>query len=403
MMCVFAFLMSYSNILIFGLNVSLFLFAYFYILYFQSINLLKIGTIPNILAVLIGIAAIVSVSDVNAKASDGFARGMAVLPNYLYWCVLIIMFTNIRYYINYGALAKYVFWGVIATYLSLNFPLPIVKPITPNGYAFVMVCFAPISILYVAKKYNKVYAIILLAVLIVALVLEERRAGMTLVTLGSLAAVFIQKIRFSNLLLPLTLGILTLGLIQLESVENTFYNASPRIHEFIYQNDDLLETDFSYLTRRAQVEKGLIIFEQHPVTGIGLNNFINYRVDFRGDFEGSELVVDRSTMDEKSAHNSYINLLAEGGLLILIPFLLLLLYNLLNFFMYYNRRNPYENAFYWGFFAMCIHIYFITEIVNVFAWYLIAIVSSLSLLYQDKTRLIALKIDESEKNNPIND
>jgi O-antigen ligase len=80
-------------------------------------------------------------------------------------------------------------------------------------------------------------------------------------------------------------------------------------------------------------------------------------------------------------------LLAEGGLLVLIPFLILLLFNIYHFVVNYRKRTELENAFYWSFLAMTIHIYLISEILNVFAWFLIAMTSAISLKYSSRKTL----------------
>jgi O-antigen ligase len=155
---------------------------------------------------------------------------------------------------------------------------------------------------------------------------------------------------------------------------------NPRIYGLIYESDKIATEDRSYLTRKLMIEKGLTIFEEHPLTGIGLNNFDNIEVEFKGEFVGSEFVIEKEGTNETSSHNSYINIIAEGGLLLLIPLLLLMVFNLIQFVLKYNNRNSKINSLYWAFFAMCIHLYFITGIVNVYVWFLIAVCTAASTL-----------------------
>ena len=151
------------------------------------------------------------------------------------------------------------------------------------------------------------------------------------------------------------------------------------LHQLIYSNSsNLIDEDRSLLVRKLMVEKALIIFESNPITGIGLNSFSSHNVNFRGDFEGSQFVINKSNTNSKSAHNSYVSLLSEGGLLLLIPFLIIIFFNIYKFVKYYNHRNQIENSFYWAFIGMCVHLYFISAILNVYAWFLIGIVSAIS-------------------------
>ena len=244
-----------------------------------------------------------------------------------------------------------------------------------------MICFSAVSLVFLSKKYGNIIALLFLGLILLTLINHERRAGFILVLLSALASLYIKKIRIVAFITPIIVGLLVYAMLQSNVVENMLYNNSPRIYELLYENKKLKATDQSYLVRRAQVEKGLTIFSEHPLTGIGLNNFVLYSVQFQGNFEGAELVINKEGLDNISSHNSYINLLAEGGLLIIIPFALLLLYNLFHFIKSYNKRSQIENAFYWSFIGMCIHLYFISEIVNVFAWFLIGIVSALSVTY----------------------
>lgn len=79
-----------------------------------------------------------------------------------------------------------------------------------------------------------------------------------------------------------------------------------------------LDADKSYEFRQVMVQKGLILFQKHPVVGIGLNQFKKTYVP--------ELVVppilqrNVSSFITGSPHNSYVHYLAELGLVGTIPF-----------------------------------------------------------------------------------
>jgi O-antigen ligase len=180
--------------------------------------------------------------------------------------------------------------------------------------------------------------------------------------------------------------------MNLEIVEQFIFSTNDRVYGFLYDNKNQLLEDRSFLTRKLMIEKALLIFQDHPMTGIGLNNFIGYEVDFIGDFEGSQYVVTKADMNYKSAHNSYASFLAEGGLLLIIPVILLILYNVYHFILKYSSRNHLFNSFYFSFFAMCIHLYYISALVNVYTWFMIGLVSSISALLNDDTRVSKFKI-----------
>ena len=90
-------LMSFNSILIGGLNLSLLVFIFIYSKYSKFINLLKVQKTVQWIAIAFFIGAFISAMDVNTPADDGTKRAFTVLPNYLYWTLLIIVIVNIRY------------------------------------------------------------------------------------------------------------------------------------------------------------------------------------------------------------------------------------------------------------------------------------------------------------------
>ena len=385
----YAFLMAFPIFLVVGQNISLLIFISFVFKYGKKLGLLSIQYYPQLIAIAFGIGAIISVLDLDAKEPDGTTRALAVLPNYLYWALLIIVLININRYISANWLSRFLFFGLICSvgYYYIQGYLPriplFINRSSPNSFSFLLICFsAPAAVYVFNRTNNKIFAIIFVLVLSGVLATEGRRAGFVLVSISSILALIISRITTVRLT---SLLILVLGLniaLQTEVVEASIASLNPRIYGLIYENETIETEDRSYLVRRLMVEKAGIIFSKNPLTGIGLNNFTNYEVIFKGEFVGSEFVADKITMNEKSAHNSYLALLAEGGLLVFLPFLILIISNLYYFVRYYQRRSQIENAFYWSFVAMVIHLYLISAILNVYAWFLIGIVSALSMKYR---------------------
>ena len=82
-----------------------------------------------------------------------------------------------------------------------------------------------------------------------------------------------------------------------------------------------LETDKSVRTRRLLVEKGLLLFERQPLLGHGLGSFSKSEVRL-ATLDAAWLTDD--DLNARSAHNSYIKVLAETGLAGSLPLLGLL-------------------------------------------------------------------------------
>ncbi len=386
-----ALMMSFNNLLLGGINFSLVFFVAFVFLTARRYNFLNLNELPQIFALFFAIGAVISVIDTNGNGDESLERALIVLPNFMYWSLMIIIFVNVllpaglisKYSLE--SLSKFIAIGVLLSLIFYEFKnvlnFPFIKYNTPNSYAFTLVCYSAIGVTYIRQKYGKTRMLIYVAIILLSMLFLERRAGFVLV----FSSVFM-ALNFNNISLKTLYSfgfsiLFVFIILQLSIVENFLYDASPRIHESIYESENIATQDQSYLTRLAMVEKGIIIFSENPLTGIGLSNFPTHYVAIPGNFEGSELVI-RKDLSNKSGHNSYIALLAEGGLFIIVPFLLLIAFNLYHFVIDFKKRTNLESAFYWSFLAMVIHIYLISEIFNVFAWFLIAIVTTISVKYK---------------------
>eukprot|EP01035_Chromulina_nebulosa_P004957 gene4957-6732_t len=117
-------------------------------------------------------------------------------------------------------------------------------------------------VFYVKDKYGQRWAIVAAILIILAGTLSGSRSGsiLTLFTSGSVV-------------------------IQLEAVKSAIFSLNERTYYIIYETEETLTTDQSYLIRLAQVEKGLGLFQENPFFGIGLNNFTYRPYSFKGDFE----------------------------------------------------------------------------------------------------------------------
>lgn len=382
----FTFLMAFPSVLLFGQNISVFIFAGMVLFLFRY----KKGPVFNLqtslqwFAVFFGLSAVLSVANIPQDAApDSLDRAMAVLPNYLYWSLLIIFLVTQKRLLNLEYIYKGIFWGLSITviyYLFLQqllFPLPIFNQQSPNNFAFILICYAPIAVYYLMEKKGKAWAISFFSLLVLILLRDGRRAGVLLVILGGLAVLYAAQISWKNVL---AVAIIVLGFVpfkNISAVEAFILHSSERVHEMLYETDKIRKEDRSYLTRVAMVKKGLAILEKFPYTGVGLNNFSNYTIDFDKSFEGARYIVYKENLQLKSAHNSYIALLSEGGIFLLTSFLLILtscvLYPIYSFF----KIQPIHRPVYIGIIVMTVHLYFVSAIVNVYAWFLIALACAL--------------------------
>ncbi len=367
-------------------NLSFFFFPFLAATLIRKKNLLfkNINGI-ELVVMLFAVGAILSVLfSLNQPLEGSFSRSLSVLPNYLYWSFLILLFSFYAKELDYLIIYKAVFWGVIFTVVyfytlssSLGERSIFFKGLQQNIFSFILICFAPMVVFYVKDKYGHGWAILASILIILAGTLSGSRSGSILTLLTCFLTLYSSKLNIPQLVI---LGVLFIAgslVIQLEAVKSTIFSLNERTYYIIYETEETLITDQSYLIRLAQVEKGIGLFQENPFFGIGLNNFSYRPYNFKGDFEGfDKLKGVGDYLEQASSHNSYIGVLAEGGLFLFIPFVLIIILLLVYFIRNFRSMPDYQKPFFWGIVGMGIHLYFIFAIVNIFAWTLLAIAAS---------------------------
>lgn len=372
--------MAFPRILILGQNISIFLFpVMIYAFYKRYGYIFRLDRLEVLIIPYFAVGAVLSVVNQHLIGADDvtLSRAHAVLPNYIYWSILILFLIGQRDNIRLDILGKGIYWGVILSiiyYFILQKlgirSLVIFSSLTQNAFAFLLIIYSPIAVYYIANK-NPRWGVAFLFLLIISGFLSGSRSASILVMTESLFAFWlVYKRSFRYIILGfLILGPFVAILNETGVVENTVMALNPRAHNLLYNTENVIEQDRSYLIRRAMVEKGLKIHEEHPLFGIGLNNFTNYEAELEGNFEGAQYVINKSRINETSSHNSYINLLAEAGLFAMAPFLLFLIIVLFRVAFRFTGMPGQAQAICVGFFGLLIHFYFINAIVNVFAWF----------------------------------
>lgn len=369
-------------------NLSFFFFVLLFFTVARREQPIQITTTLQWVAIAFGVSAIISVADVNVKKPDAFARAFVVLPNYLYWVLIILFFVAHRSKLNLQIIYKAIFYAVLCSVCYYFFFQKILRffpfaTFPQNSFAFLIICYAPIAVFYCQKRFGLLWGVVLGSLLTVAAFLSGSRAG-SLLTFGGVCLVLWLDNFSLKWLIPFALIGWFFGttLIELDLIKTVVKNLNPETYDLIYERETVLKTDRSYLVRVAMVEKGIELYKKHPLTGVGLNNFANVEVKIPGDFEGALYVKNKDIFETKSAHNSYVGLLAEGGLFALIPFLILLFSCILNFVFFSATMNKSYYPVFVGIIGMSVHLYFITAIVNVFAWMLIAL--GVACIYKSK-------------------
>lgn len=370
----FAFLQAFPILMI---VVNLSFFVFFRLFYsFRKIAKFRITSSIQVLAICFGIGAILSTIDAN-----DINRSLAVLPNFLYWALLVILFYNYRNIINFKATREAIFKGLILLNIyywlieyTLRISTPFSKFILENGYAIIMICFVPTSLKYLLVEKGKYKAYLFAIASIILGFISGSRAGAILIAFGSLFTIYGNSLSFSKIIKMGFIGLVGyLFLFKTDVAKNLLFIINPDVHAVVFTTDEVFEEDQSMLLRRAMVEKGLILFEKEPFTGLGLNNWSEYEVEFKGNFIGAERIIYKDRVEKFSAHNSYIAFLGEGGLFVFVPFVLILLSTILKLFLKLEKLDEYQQPILWSLIMMAIHVYFISAMANSFTWYLLSL------------------------------
>lgn len=383
------FLMAYPFWLLVQ-NISFFVMISFYATASRySVKLFRVGSSMSIAAILMGIAAVISTIGAEIKLGhEYFLNTLSVLPNYIYWATLIIGIGNIAFKVTtIDRIYRAIFWGTVFTILSYHLlspilgVLPIYRDPSPNSFAFTLIIFSPIATSYLHhKKKNLLYTVSFILLVTIAGFMSGSRSGSLLTLLGCFSVLAINS--WLNMIMVSFLGLFLYvaapQILENPGVKNTIRGLNERTYTLIYDTEETLETDRSYLTRLALIEKGMSIFKEHPITGVGIGNFTKVTFDIQFDFEGGQYLENKedSIATGTSAHNSYINFLSEGGILLLIPILYLMFYPIVYFITRFGRINGPDQAMFIGVIVMCIHSWFISGMLNVYAWFLLALVNS---------------------------
>lgn len=385
----FALLQVSSFAMFLGVNLSFFFFAH---LIFAGVGrqlqiLLRAKTILRKFVLLFAAGAFLNIF-CNLWEGDlaAFRESLKVILNYTYWPTMLMLMTGIApsRALDLNRLFKMVALAVILSSIYYVIGQRFIgddlffKRFGPNSYSFLLICYTPYLVHFTRRRVHPALALVLLGLLLLFQLTEGRRAGFALVLIGGMSSYFVHFFKFSSIgqsTRPLILLLIGWSLLQTNFVKDQIRARSARIYQLIYSSDSRLTEDRSILVRKAMVEKGLLLFESNIWFGVGINNFTSVYRQIDGDFEGSQFVINKTIYQRVSSHNSYINILAEGGLVLFIPFMGIMLFLLLNGVRYFNRMQDSEKVIFFSFVLMCIHLYYTNAVVNSLTWFNIGILA----------------------------
>lgn len=188
----------------------------------------------------------------------------------------------------------------------------------PNFASALLACFASISIIYLylmkGSLLLKVSAILGIVISTASIILSESRQGLVVIaiTLSVFLSLFLwakgSKFRLPAILATNFLFLLGIfGMLQKGPLQSILYKDSVSVRGYYW---------------RAGIE----MFQQNPLTGVGLDNYLVNFFQYREIGYPLKYGFDISS---SNAHNTLIQMFATGGLFVGISYLLLLLYVLI--------------------------------------------------------------------------
>ena len=386
----FVFFLAFPAIELFGNSITFYLFIAMAV----RIGSFWTGTFKGkiLLVSFLLMAFISTLSAPHMPRHPGFFASVKILVQYAYWIFVGLFFISQKKRIDFLQVSKWIFFGVVAASLSFYFfntkfsssVIEIDFGASRNTYVFNLLCCIPISFYYLIHAVGKKGALWCMLLYVMIMLLTGGRSGAVLIILQMIliaAIVYPSVQRAAKFLIPV-FGLLYIVSqsdsfqIYLDAVANQVESFNPRFANLLRgEEDGDLTSDKSWLVRKLMVDKGVEIFKEYPLRGIGPNNF-----DFYDSKLATYYTYDRLSgasvefFNSRSAHNSYVQLLAEMGLpgfaLMVLLLLIPLLFFLKKFFL--SKLNLQYLPFV-SLVGISMHFYAISALTGAIAWLIIGL------------------------------
>jgi O-antigen ligase len=335
-----------------GVNITFFIFVYtIYKIGQVGIyrDIVKINDfVDKTIFVFIIWALFCSITQPYLERNPSFFVDFKYNIQHVYWLILFLFLKNNYSKIDLYLIGKFSFFGSIFLVVSYNFfpgkvdffgLVSLTTRMGRNSFVYQVECFVPIVLIFLRDKSIRTNLIILLSYFLITLI-TNGRAGTIIVFLYLIGYLMINNIVSfkGSILVGVLVGLFySLGFLNTKffmvSVANNIRPLNERIANLILTEEDGdLDFDKSWIERQIHIAKAVEVFENYPIKGVGLNHFLYFDSDYSyldlDDYlvNGSVRVTERNLEDfsKRSAHNSYMQILAETGLIGLFIYLIFL-------------------------------------------------------------------------------
>ncbi|MBL7764903.1 MAG: O-antigen ligase family protein [Chitinophagaceae bacterium] len=399
----FVFFLAFPSISIFGNSITFYIFI---ILLIRS-GIFWTKNIPykNLLFTFLMIVCAATALGPYAKMDryPGFFYSLQILIQYLYWILMAVYFMVYKGRYQMMQLSQWIFYGVCAATIGYyllpfnvgSFGIELMTKGTRNSYVFTLLCTIPLAFKYIVAKWGLKKSIWFFPAFLLVMLLTNGRSGAIIILLELMLIAAILYRQFNRtikfMLIPFVLLFLLMessGLQPyLEVLASQVESINPRFASLLRsEGEGDLTFDKSWLIRKLMIDKGFEIVKEYPVLGVGANNFKYYDGELESLSKYSRL--GSQTMEfynSRSAHNSYIQVLTEFGVLGFFNFILLLIIPLIyQIRLIILDRNHLDYLPLIALLGITMHFYAISSFTGAVPWFLIGI--SLSLIDWRKVR-----------------
>lgn len=290
----------------------------------------------------------------------------------IYWYLLVVVVSNI-----YCVMNLYVFSRTMAISSLILGLLYIATPIpmSQNSIAFSLVVMTPLGYFGCNRNFIKV---IYCLMMLVFMSLNESRSGLLIL--------FAEFVTLYFLYSPIFRKYILIGISSIAIIATVLWSEPVRVPigqwlrpyndevgALLIDPDFVLKNDKSWIIRVAQMQKGKQLFAERPMWGLGPKNFSQQFVEIDvSKIESNENEFLKRTMrsqGQRSAHNSYINLITENGLIGTVVFVVMVLL----IYVYYIKnltyfRDTFESCVFIISMGMLVYFYSISALYGTSTW-----------------------------------
>lgn len=379
----FIFLLPLGFIKFGGISATFFVFLCIVIIYlYNSKKIFRLNNKIELCIIAFFLTLILSVIFAeNTFRSVSIFSDVKTILQYIYWLLMTLFLVykiNVRDVDEY--LRPYAF-GVffyIVFYYTLN---PLLKIVPQNSFAFTVVISTPIVLFYALRNLKLIISIIIGFLILISAIYSQSRTGTLLTCLGvlltfSLYYKFIRKLLtfMTVFLAPMCLLLASLFSTEViqQSLASVVEDYNPRVAALISKPNEVNSQDKSWLIRKLMVKKGLMIFEEHPLLGIGGMRFNDYWVEL--EVQSERLNKSVYSYNRRSAHNTYIQVLAESGIIALILFISILFFIMLHCFKSFRKPNSqFQTIMFTTILSTSVYFYVISAATGALTWFIISL------------------------------